>query len=108
MKLDDDVVEAIAGVVQLILERNGFVEKGTRTPRPAISNAVSTRSPMDDEPLWDIDEMVRRLNKPGRSSIYEMCRRRSKDPLPAIRCGRALRFRRRDVEAWLERQRIQR
>ena len=39
-----------------------------------------------------------------RSTLYEFCRRRH-DPLPRLRLGRSVRFERREVEAWLSRQR---
>jgi excisionase family DNA binding protein len=39
-----------------------------------------------------------------RSSIYEYTRR-PRDPLPHLKVGRHIRFRRAEIEEWLERQR---
>ena len=41
----------------------------------------------------------------GRKTLYDLCRRLH-DPLPHLRIGRQLRFRRSDVAAWLQRQTI--
>ncbi len=43
------------------------------------------------------------LLRVNESWIYEKCRRRSRDPLPAHRIGRYLRFRRSEVLDWFDR-----
>lgn len=51
---------------------------------------------------------VASLLKISRWHVYELARERTKsgdlrkDPLPCIRLGKAVRFRRSDVEAWIE------
>jgi excisionase family DNA binding protein len=58
------------------------------------------------EPLLGADEVATLLAIP-RSSVYEYARRR-KDPLPAIRIGRHVRFSRSDLERWLAHEAEQR
>jgi excisionase family DNA binding protein len=54
---------------------------------------------LDD--LLDVDELAALLKVPP-SFVYDKCRRAERNPLPFLRCGKFLRFRRSDVEAWLE------
>jgi predicted DNA-binding transcriptional regulator AlpA len=63
---------------------------------------VSTRVPLA-EPLLKPEDVARLLRMP-RSSVYEL-HRRQRDPLPCLRLGRAVRYERRELEAWLARQR---
>lgn len=98
--INEELVATIAAVVEAVLHRRGIVptessaqlDQPDHAPRP--------------EPLWDVDDVVTRLKLSGRSSVYELCRRRARDPLPALRCGKALKFSRPDVEAWISRQRV--
>jgi len=108
LTLDDDVVEAIASVVQLILERNGIAPQPVSPAVETHARALGATEHCEFEQLMDIDEVAQWLRKPSRSSIYELCRSRSRDPLPSIRCGRRLLFATRSVAAWLDRQRTER
>jgi excisionase family DNA binding protein len=51
------------------------------------------------EPLLTADQVARLLGVP-RTSVYEYARR-SRDPLPAVRVGRHVRFHRAAVAQWL-------
>ncbi len=55
------------------------------------------------EPLMTADAVAALLAVP-RSSVYEYARRQ-RNPLPAVRIGRHLRFLRVDVERWVTEQR---
>jgi excisionase family DNA binding protein len=57
------------------------------------------RSPALAEPLLTADEVSQLLGIP-RSSVYGYARR-ARDPLPAVRVGRHVRFQRTAVERWL-------
>lgn len=66
-----------------------------------------------DEPLLPPEGVATMLtlisgNKPNVAAVYELTRTRARDPLPALRVGKYLRFRRSEVLAWLERQRVRR
>jgi excisionase family DNA binding protein len=54
------------------------------------------------EPLLTAEQVAALLGVP-RTSVYEYARR-SRDPLPAVRVGRHVRFRRTAVEHWLARR----
>lgn len=56
------------------------------------------------EPLLTARDVAELLRLP-RSTVYELGRRQH-DPLPSLRLGRAARYERREVEAWLARQRM--
>ena len=53
---------------------------------------------MDNE-ILTVDE-VAALLKVKPSFVHEKCRRRAKNPLPAHKVGKYLRFRRSEVESW--------
>ncbi len=52
-----------------------------------------------DEPLLLRAEDVGRLTNLGRSTIFALL---ASGELPAVRVGRAVRIRRRDLEAWID------
>lgn len=56
-----------------------------------------------DEPLLKPEDVARLLRLP-KSTVYELARREL-DPIPCLRLGRAVRYERHEVEAWLARQR---
>jgi excisionase family DNA binding protein len=53
------------------------------------------------EPLLTAEQVAALLGVP-RTSVYEYARR-NRDPLPAVRVGRHVRFQRNAVERWLAR-----
>lgn len=66
----------------------------------------ATEPQLGDEEILTMDELAALLKvKPDR--VYEMTRKRYKRrrgfSLPKFRVGRELRFRRKDVEAWIDR-----
>ena len=65
-------------------------------------NATSGTQP---EQLLSVDELCRWLNV-SRATVYTW--RHLESGPPAVKAGRLLRFRRRDVEAWLEQRDDQR
>jgi excisionase family DNA binding protein len=72
------------------------------SPRPAHTLRVvaDQLSPLTlAEPLLTADQVSRLLGIP-RSSVYEYARR-ARDPLPAVRIGRHVRFHRSALERWL-------
>jgi excisionase family DNA binding protein len=58
------------------------------------------------ETFLNPDDLSEMLGLP-RSFIYEHTRRGSNDPLPGFRFGKHLRFRRDEVEKWVEKHRKQ-
>ena len=46
--------------------------------------------------------------KPRVSAVYELSRRRARDPLPVFRVGKYLRAWPSEIREWLERQRVRR
>jgi excisionase family DNA binding protein len=72
-----------------------------------MTNATSSDWPrgeqLDTVPLLKADDVAVLLGVP-RSSVYEYARRTG-DPLPAVRIGRHLRFRRDELVAWVSAQR---
>jgi len=55
---------------------------------------------LDPSNILTLDEVAARL-KVSRRIVYEQTRRRCPNPIPVLRCGRALRFNWLDVSAWL-------
>ena len=53
------------------------------------------------ERLWDIEDVASYLGIPL-SSVYKMTARRSRNPIPHLKVGGRLRFRKADIDAWLE------
>jgi excisionase family DNA binding protein len=58
-------------------------------------------SGMDLEPLMTVEE-VAEVTKLTKRRIYDLVELRDHDRLPAVRIGRSLRFRRADVEKYIE------
>ncbi len=62
-----------------------------------------SRQQLDTAPLLKADDVAVLLGVP-RSRVYEYARR-ERDPLPAVRIGRHLRFRRDELVTWVSAQR---
>jgi excisionase family DNA binding protein len=57
------------------------------------------------KPFLSVDDLSGMLDLP-RSFVYEHCRKGTKDPIPgAYMFGKHLRFKREDVERWIEKHR---
>lgn len=50
--------------------------------------------------------LLDRDGHPNVAAVYELTRKRARDPLPGLRIGKRLRFRRGDLLAWIDRQRV--
>ena len=64
---------------------------------------VVSASPIDPSQILTLAELAERL-KVSQRWVYEKSRRRSINPLPAMRIGRYLRFDWLEVSAWLRKQ----
>ena len=53
------------------------------------------------EGLWGIEEVARYLGLPT-SSVYKMTAERARDRIPHLKLGGRLRFRRADIDRWLD------
>jgi excisionase family DNA binding protein len=53
------------------------------------------------EPLWSIEDVAAYL-KISEMSVYKMTRRGAPNPIPHVKLGGLLRFRRRDIDRWLD------
>ena len=53
------------------------------------------------ERLWVIEDVARYLGIP-RSSVYKMTAARSKNPIPHLKIGGLLRFRKPEIDQWLD------
>lgn len=56
--------------------------------------------PIREDGLWDIEAVAAYLRVPVQS-IYKMTAPKGVRPIPHIRIGRSLRFRRADIDRWL-------
>ena len=75
-----------------------------RAARPGVRPAEEpTQDPALDGGLWSIEEVSSYLQVPV-SSIYKMTARGSATPIPHIRIGGRLRFRRDDIDRWVSLQ----
>ncbi|MGH9361542.1 MAG: helix-turn-helix domain-containing protein [Thermoanaerobaculia bacterium] len=54
-----------------------------------------------EDRLWGIEEVALFLGVPV-SAVYKMTGPRSRTPIPHVKIGGRLRFRRTDIEAWLD------
>lgn len=66
----------------------------------AVASIDEARKQVGDEPLLTMRE-VQELTKLGRTTVWEAMAR---GDLPAIRFGRAVRFRRAAVDTWIAQQ----
>jgi excisionase family DNA binding protein len=57
--------------------------------------------PNPTECLWEVKDLAEYLRIPA-SSVYKMTAPRAASGLPVIRCGQLLRFRRSDIDKWLD------
>ena len=53
------------------------------------------------ERLWVIEDVAQYLGIP-RSSVYKMTSARSKNPIPHLKIGGLLRFRKPEIDQWLD------
>lgn len=53
------------------------------------------------ERLWDIEDVASYLGIPL-SSVYKMTAPRSTSPIPHLKLGGRVRFRKADIDAWLD------
>jgi len=51
--------------------------------------------------LWGIEDVAAYLGVPV-GSIYKMTRKRARNPIPHLKIGGRLRFRRGEIERWLD------
>ncbi len=51
--------------------------------------------------LWQLDDVAMYLGIPT-SSVYKMTSARSKNPIPHVKLGGRLRFRKHEIEEWLD------
>ena len=58
------------------------------------------------EQFLTVSDLTQRLNV-KRSWIFEHTRRGTEDPIPAYRFGKYLRFKREEIEDWVEKHRKQ-
>jgi excisionase family DNA binding protein len=56
---------------------------------------------MDERGLWGIDEVARYLAIP-RSSVYKMTSEKGRERIPYLKLGGRLRFRKADIDRWLD------
>jgi excisionase family DNA binding protein len=78
-------------------------DKGVQKDKPKFADQQSpingiSRHP---EPLMTGEEVAERL-KIKTSTVYELTRRRTRQPLPFLKIGKYLRFRWSEIEKWLE------
>ena len=75
-----------------------------RAARPGVRPGDETaQDSAQDGSLWSIEEVSGYLQVPV-SSIYKMTARGSATPIPHIRIGGRLRFRRDDIDRWVSLQ----
>ncbi len=70
----------------------------TRAARPG--DRPAQRPGVDADTLWDVAEVAAYL-KVSTNAVYRMTARRASIPIPHVRLGRKVRFRRADVDRWL-------
>lgn len=56
---------------------------------------------MPGDKLWDIEDVATYLKLPA-SAVYKMTSSKSSCPIPHLRVGSRLRFRREEIDRWLE------
>jgi excisionase family DNA binding protein len=83
--------------------RGGVVASTPDKGMPKGKSRYADNMPIVDErePLLTAEEVAERL-KIKASTVYELTRRRSRQPLPFLKIGKYLRFRWSEVEKWLE------
>jgi excisionase family DNA binding protein len=55
----------------------------------------------DDEGLWEVADVAAYLKVPE-ASVYKMTRQGAPTPIPHVKLGGLLRFRKRDIDRWLD------
>jgi len=72
------------------------------TDAPALLSPVVSRYQITE--IWDVDDLAAFL-KCSKRSVYELTRRRGQRheiPLPVLRLPCGMRFRRADIEQWIQ------
>jgi excisionase family DNA binding protein len=57
--------------------------------------------PSTDDRLWGIEDAAEYLGVPV-SAVYKMTSRGSRSPIPHVKLGGRLRFRKADIDRWLD------
>ena len=55
----------------------------------------------DTEGLWEVADVAAYLKVPE-TSVYKMTRQGAANPIPHVKLGGLLRFRKRDIDRWLD------
>jgi excisionase family DNA binding protein len=75
--------------------------KSKSVSTPYHTSAPISACAISSEPLWTKNEAADYLRvKP--STIYQLTRKRCRLPLPYLPCGKYLRFRKSEIDRWLE------
>lgn len=75
--------------------------RATRTPTRGMTRVREATMDRDNRGLWDIEEVAAYLKVPV-NSIYKMTARKARTPIPHVRLSGRLRFRKADIDRWLE------
>lgn len=67
------------------------------------SSAVAIALPLSPEPFWTREAAAYLRVQPA--TIYQLTRRRRRFPLPYLPCGKFMRFRKSEIDRWLEQSR---
>lgn len=74
--------------------------------QPTVVNQPTTDVPVTTSEIWTVENLAAFL-KCSKRSVYELTRRRgqncTENPLPVLRLPCGMRFRRSDVEQWIQR-----
>ena len=76
------------------------------TPSPRQRESVARGHPIAGRPvagferLWRIGDVAHYLGVP-RSAVYKMTAPKSSNPIPHLKVGRLLRFKKSDIDEWL-------
>lgn len=71
------------------------------------SSAVAIALPLSPELLWTREEAAAYLRVQP-ATIYQLTRRRRRIPLPYLPCRKFMRFRKSEIDRWLEQSRHER
>ncbi len=82
-------------------------QNALEVPGPTPKKSPVIISASASEPLWTREEAAAYLRiKPA--TIYQLTRKRSRIPLPYLPCGKFMRFRKTEIDRWLEQSRQER
>jgi excisionase family DNA binding protein len=77
------------------------MNKSSRRQSAITAEAAQGTTAQEFEPILTLEEMAAKL-KLQPSQLYELTRKRCRNPLPYLKCGKWLRFRLSDVDTWLK------